>query len=250
MQASRALVAPQIASDVDVEFVADGQRHRVPLVECAMLRFDLDCSPARNFPNFRGQSNYPGLWWFATTGQHVGHESWLERDHLMLLDADPHVVGVASQPFRLHWPGGTHHVPDYFARYADGGVTVLDVRDDKRITEDDQLKFDLSEIACRTVGWGYRQLGVPDQVLVANIRWLSGYRHPRVCREDVAESLLAVFAEPARLLSGAQIVGDRLHVLPVLFHLLWHRQLSTDLAGALLSESAVVGPAGWWAHSC
>lgn len=66
----------------------------------------------------------------------------------------------------------------------------------------------------------------------------------------MAESLLAVFAEPARLLSGAQIVGDRLHVLPVLFHLLWHRQLSTDLAGALLSESAVVGPAGWWAHSC
>jgi hypothetical protein len=35
------------------------------------------------------------------TRQHVGYESWLERDHLMLLDYDPDVVGIASQPFWL-----------------------------------------------------------------------------------------------------------------------------------------------------
>lgn len=34
----------------------------------------------------------------ATTGAHVGFESWLERDHLMLLDFDPGVVGIAAQP--------------------------------------------------------------------------------------------------------------------------------------------------------
>lgn len=250
MRPSRALAAPQSVSDVDVEFVADGQRHRMSLEGCSTFRFDFDCSAVRGFPNFTGQGNYPGLWWFATTGQHVGYESWLERDHLMLLDADPHVVGVASQPFRLHWPDGTHHVPDYFARHADGGVTVFDVRADERIAEDDCRKFELSEIACRAVGWGYERVGVPHPVLVANTRWLSGYRHARVCRDDMAEALLTVFSKPTQLLSGARIVGDPVHVLPVLFHLLWHRQLSADLAGKPLSESVLVGPAGWWLQSC
>ncbi|MBV6359945.1 TnsA-like heteromeric transposase endonuclease subunit [Mycobacteroides chelonae] len=211
--------------------------------ECATFRFDLDCSPVRRLPNFTGQSNYPGLWWFATTGQHVGHESWLERDHLMLLDADPDVVGAASQPFRFHWLDSTHHVPDYFARNADGGATVIDVRADDRISPDDQRRFVLSEIACKAVGWRYRRVGVPGQVVVANFRWLSGYRHGRVCRDDVADALVTAFAEPAALISGAREVGDPVHVLPVLFHLLWHQQLVADLAGALLSEMTVVSPA-------
>ena len=35
----------------------------------------------------------------------LGHESWLERDRLMALDADPEVVGVAAQPIWLRWIG-------------------------------------------------------------------------------------------------------------------------------------------------
>jgi hypothetical protein len=41
------------------------------------------------------------LWWSATTGGHVGFESWLE--HVLHLDFDPSVVGIASHPFWLHW---------------------------------------------------------------------------------------------------------------------------------------------------
>jgi hypothetical protein len=36
----------------------------------------------------------PGWWWLATTGRHLGFESWLEHDHLMLLDFDPAVTAV------------------------------------------------------------------------------------------------------------------------------------------------------------
>jgi hypothetical protein len=43
-------------------------------------------------PAYNGQRNFPGLWWSATMGRHVGFESWLERDHAMLLDFDPRVV--------------------------------------------------------------------------------------------------------------------------------------------------------------
>ena len=61
------------------------------------------------------------------------YESWLERDHVMLLDFDPAVIGIASQPFWLSWPvtgGRRRHLPDYFVRVEDGTGLVLDVRPD------------------------------------------------------------------------------------------------------------------------
>ncbi|MFB7191713.1 TnsA-like heteromeric transposase endonuclease subunit, partial [Streptomyces sp. NPDC056230] len=66
-----------------------------------------------------------------TTRDHVGYESWLERDRLILLDFDPDVVGIASQPFWSHWRDGgakRRHAPDYFVRLADGRARIVDVR--------------------------------------------------------------------------------------------------------------------------
>jgi hypothetical protein len=54
------------------------------------------------FASFRGQRNRPGLWWFATTGEHVGHKSWLERDRLMALDA---TLRCAHHRTRRRWDG-------------------------------------------------------------------------------------------------------------------------------------------------
>ena len=71
----------------------------------------------------RGQRHLSGLWWSATTGGHVGFESWLERDQVLHLDFDPSVVGIASQPFWLHWTDEAgkpaSHAPDFFARRRD-----------------------------------------------------------------------------------------------------------------------------------
>lgn len=39
--------------------------------------------------------------WSATDGGHVAYESWLERDHVILLDFDPTMVGITSQPYKL-----------------------------------------------------------------------------------------------------------------------------------------------------
>ena len=76
--------------------------------------------PVRRFASRKGQKHLSGLWWSATMSRHVGFESWLERDHLMLLDFDSTVVGIASQPFRLRWRDEADkqvtHVPDYLAR--------------------------------------------------------------------------------------------------------------------------------------
>jgi hypothetical protein len=84
--------------ELEVGFVGpDGRQVRMGLAEGVPVRFEA-VAPVRAFPSFKRQRYFPGLWWSATTRRHVGYESWLERDHLMLLDHDPAVVGIASQP--------------------------------------------------------------------------------------------------------------------------------------------------------
>ena len=152
--------------------------------------------PVRGFRWMRGQKHLPGLWWSATTGAHVGYESWLERDHVMLLDFDPEVTVIAAQPFWLRWRDDAgrsrRHAPDLFGRMADGSGAVIDVRPDDRIEDKDAEAFAATRNACELAGWGFRRVGVPDPVLMANVAWLARYRHPRCgCSPDLAVRLTA-----------------------------------------------------------
>ena len=117
---------------------------------------------------------------------------------------------------------------------------VLDVRPDNRIAPEDAAKFAATAAACARVGWDFERVGVLGPVLAANLRWLSGYRHPRVRNEPVAEALRAVFAESQGLLTGAREVGDPIATLPVHYHLLWCHELAVDLEGRLLSAGTRV----------
>jgi hypothetical protein len=163
----------------------------------------------------------------------------------MLLDFDPRVTAFASQPFWLSWraEGGVRrHLPDYFARLGNGGGLVVDVRADERIEPVDAAAFAATAAACGLVGWEFRRVGALAAVFAANVRWLSRYRHPRCGRrEDLAARLLEVFAQPTPLFAGVERVGDRLLVLPVLFHLLWRQLLVADLNSALLGPASPVG---------
>lgn len=201
----------------------------------------------RDFPSYMGQRNFPGLYFAACMGRHVGFESWLERDHMMMLDFSPQVRAFSAQPFWLLWSAGgkaRRHAPDIFVRLAGGGGVVVDVRADDRIKPEDAEAFEVTALACESVGWGYRRVGVPDPVLAANVRWLAGYRHPRCLRQDHRVRLLEAFASPAPLLAGAQAVGDRIAVLPSLFHLMWTGALAADLASAPLNGDSPVSASG------
>lgn len=228
-------------SPFKVEFLdADGSPRCNPLTECAAEPFE--CSPAvRSFPSYRGQRNWPGLWWSATMGRHVGYESWLERDHAMMLDFDGTVATFTSQPFWLRFPGENGkdrvHAPDFFARRHDGTGIVIDCRPDGRIKPRDAESFAATERACALVGWEYRRVGAPEPVLTENVRWLAGYRPSRCLDLAVAGRLLTVFAEPRALMDGAAAVGPTLAVLPVLFHLLWLGRLQTRLSSSLSDAS-------------
>jgi len=96
----------------------------------------------------------------------------------------------------------------------------------------------------RVGGVGLPPRGVQDPVLAANVRWLAGYRHPRCLRGEYRAGLVEAFAGPAPLLAGAQGVGDRIAVLPSLFHLMWTAVLSADLAAAPLNGGSLVSGGG------
>jgi len=233
---------------IEVEFIdADGTLRREPLSGCWNVAFER-VAPVRGFASFRGQRNRPGLWWFATTGEHVGHESWLERDRLMALDADPEVAGVAAQPMWLRWTAESgrlvRHAPDYFARRADGTAVVIDVRPDQRIGDQDAAVFAATARLCAQVGWEYQRVGELGAVHAANLRWLSGYRHPRFAQPELAVRLGEVFAEGAPLLGGAAAAGDPVAVLPVLFGMLWRGELTAELERDLLGPAMLVHARG------
>ncbi|MEU6177914.1 TnsA-like heteromeric transposase endonuclease subunit [Streptomyces coeruleorubidus] len=234
--------APAQGDGFEVAYVDRlGGEHHVDLYDAAAVRFE-DCRPVRSFPSWKGQRNYPGLWWSATVGRHVGYESWLERDHAMLLDFDSRVTGYASQPMWLFWMSGGRrrsHAPDWFARRSDGTGLVVDCRPLDRVKPRDAEAFAATERACREIGWEFRLVGAPEAVQLANVRWLSGYRHPRHRVADVVDRLLEVFDRETPLRVGAERVGDPIAVLPVLFHLLWSGGLAADLS-VVLGEYALI----------
>jgi hypothetical protein len=220
---------------------ADGERHRKVLSQCWNVRFE-GVPPVRAFVSYKGQKNFTGLRWTATVDGHVGFESWLERDNLMLLDFDPAVTGISSQPFVMYWHDGVRerkHTPDYFARRADGSAMVVDVRADDRIMPEDSEAFKVTALMCHEAGWEYRRVGELEPVLAANVRWLAGYRHPRVGASPLARRVAECFSSPASLFEGAARAGSLLAVLPVVYHLLWRQVLVTDMRTLLLGPDSI-----------
>ena len=86
---SAVLVVGSWAGGFDLRYLEPGQAGYVErqsaLSACWTRRFE-DVPPVRNFPSYQGQRNFPGLYFAACMRRHIGFESWLERDQLMMLD--------------------------------------------------------------------------------------------------------------------------------------------------------------------
>ena len=169
----------------------------------------------------QGQRNHVGRWWTATTGSLVGYESGLERDWLMLArlrsgrgrHCRPAVLAVVD-----HAGGQTMLTRTGLfrplGRRRRAGDGLSDRRPDQTRNAD---AFAVTRAACELVGWRYEVAGSPVPVVVGNVRWLSGYRHPRHDLPDVAAALQVAFAAPTGLMAGAESVGDPIAVLPALW---------------------------------
>jgi hypothetical protein len=198
--------------------------------------------PWRTFRSHRGQRHYSGLYWSATTGEHVIYESRLELARLLFADMDPSVGHIVAQPFRMVTviDGALRtHVPDFLLLGGDGGVCVVDVKP-RRQLDKPEVAFTLGW-ARRLVterGWGFEVWSEPDGVVLANMRWLAGYRRgwlidPQLLREtDAAARDGTTIGQVERELAARWPVPL---VRGAVGHLLWSGTISTDLTTPLSS---------------
>ncbi len=202
--------------------------------------------PWRVFRSRQGQAHYSGWYWSATTGGHVIYESRLELARLLLADFDPGVVAIAAQPFLVAAEAGgrmRRHVPDFLLVGSDGAVSVVNVKPAERLADRkvaDALAWAGTLFASR--GWRHEVWSGDRQTLVANVRFLAGYRRrDRLNAEAVSELERGL---PDRSSVGAveTAFGDRFPVevcRPALLHLVWRGVLRADLDEPLSSATVL-----------
>ncbi|WP_022889093.1 TnsA-like heteromeric transposase endonuclease subunit [Agromyces italicus] len=220
----------------------------VPIAD-ARLRLFESAVPWREFRWYKGQRHFSGSYWSATMDAPVGYESRLEYANLLLLDFDPRVRRLLSQPFLLEGDDrGTtrRHIPDFLIAHADDSVCVADVKPAEKLSLPkvrDSLGWSRRVIEAH--GWEYRVLSEPDPTLFTNVQFLAGYRRAfQFVDTEVAAAIEALrtpqtFGEAAAFVQS--IVGDHRRALALVLHLIWTRFLSTDLT-LPLGRTSVLKP--------
>ncbi|MEV7190024.1 TnsA-like heteromeric transposase endonuclease subunit [Kitasatospora sp. NPDC093102] len=209
-----------------------GRVRQLPWGEAAREVVLEGCSPLAAFPVRPGRRVAPGWWWSATCGRLVAYGSGLMRTQVMLMDRDPGVVALACRPVELVWSErGTvvGHAPQVMARLADGSGLLVDCVGREGPSARLAARAAVVAAAVRAVGWRYRLAGPGDPVVVANVRWLAGYRHPRYGAGGPLSDVLGAFDRPRSAVEGVRSVGDPIAVWPVLFHALWRGLLQARL---------------------
>jgi len=154
------------------------------------------------------------------------------RTELMLLDRDPAVVALACRPVELVWREESRvvgHAPQLMARLQDGSGLLLDCAGRSGPSARLAARARVVAAAAKAAGWSYRLAGPPDPVLVANVRWLAGYRHPRYAAGPRMPALLEAFGSPRPAVEAVCELGDPIAVWPAVFHALWSGVLRVRL---------------------
>jgi hypothetical protein len=206
--------------------------------------------PWRSARSARRQAHYPGYYWSVTAGGHVIYESRLELARLLLADFDPGVTAIAAQPFLLRAQAGgrlRRHVPDFLLVRADHTVQVVNVKTAARLADPAvavALAWPGPLFEAR--GWDHEIWTRASPVLLANVRFLAGYRRPGMPPDEVTSAVLGE-TRPGERLGGLLDRLERAWPRPAakaaVLRLLWQRRLSTDLsrpldAGSVLEVNA------------
>jgi hypothetical protein len=169
-----------------------------------------------------------------------------ELARLLLADFDPDVAVIAAQPFLLRAPVSgrvRRHVPDFLLLHADQTVRVVNVKPAARLADPvvaEALAWPGELFEAR--GWVHEIWSGADPVVLANVRFLAGYRRPGMPPDAVAGAVLDVIG-PGECLGG---LLDRLEpawprplAKAAVLRLLWQRRLSTDLSRPLDAGSVL-----------
>ena len=221
---------------------AGGDEHYVGLAEAAPVPFE-NGRMARNIPAYRDIAHTPGRYWAATTGDLVEFESHLEEKWLTWLDFDAGITGFSSQPMELEAAderGPWNHIPDIFARRADGSALLVDVKNPARL-DDEPVRLQASRTAalCERLGWDYEMVGEPPAQRWANVFELSGKRRRLYLGQGMVPRLLELAAVPVPLGDLLSFVTPEDLARGVLLHLCWRQAVVFDLDQPLRESTPV-----------
>jgi hypothetical protein len=202
--------------------------------------------PVRESRSYKGRLHYSGWYWSSTLSRLVAYESRLELARIMLADFDPAVTGIAAQPFLLTGPdqGRTRrHVPDLLLTGTDGGITVVDVKAPSRMADPGvREQFAWTQRVCAERGWAFEAWSGADPRLLANVRFLAGYRRPAVIDAGLIPAVLGAAAGQSSAGAIERALSPRhpqVLVRPVVLHLLWSGRLRADLTRPLSAQAPV-----------
>ncbi|MEJ8814256.1 TnsA-like heteromeric transposase endonuclease subunit [Variovorax ureilyticus] len=188
----------------------------------------------------RSQKNIPGFFWMAQTGEHVKYESRLEMAVLKSVDHERALVGAIAQPLILSFTQDgkkRRHTPDFLFPLKDGGALLVNVTPTRRLTnERNRLNFKLCEVVSDQLGWEYVTRNEPTPTYAANINWLNGYRRPPWLLDRYRDELLKRATDQLTVGEALRDLQPDAFVRPVLFHLMWTREIGFD-RNELLSDN-------------
>jgi len=154
------------------------------------------------------------------------------------------VAAIAAQPFLLQARvAGTarRHVPDFLLVHADKSVRVVNVKPAGKLAEPrtaEALAWPGRLIEGH--GWHYEIWSGADPVLLANLRFLAGYRRTGLLPEGGLDDILAAVM-PGDTIGGVISRMSRTRrpgeVKAAVLSLLWQQRLATDLHGHLGSTA-------------
>ncbi|MEU5344475.1 TnsA-like heteromeric transposase endonuclease subunit [Streptomyces sp. NPDC020766] len=220
----------------------EGLQHLVRLEQAADVPFE-DGRMVRAIPSHRDQGHMPGQYWVAKWGDFADYESVLESKWLTLLDFDRQVTAFATQPLEfdaIDARGTWQHTPDVFVRHRDGSVLLLDVknpelRDDPEVL----LQEKRTRRTCERLGWNYSMVSEPSGQRWVNVDLLSSARRPLHLGADLVPRLLELAREPVEIGELMRFMEYPDLARGVLYHLMWHQRIVTDLDRPLRETTLV-----------
>lgn len=204
-----------------------------------------DFTPAaaiREIHTFPGATNTPGRFWAQSGNAYLPYESYHESRWLQLLDYDPAVVYIMTQPLTLtafDEDGDFSHTPDVFVRRADGGASLIDITIPRRRKHPDVLrKANASAALCRALNWTYFLVAGLPQPMSVNVDWLSSCRRTKP-EAAMLDALLQTATEPVTLRDLWLRNAPATLAKPATGYLLWNRLLHIDINAPMDERSLV-----------
>ena len=177
--------------------------------------------------------------WLPNPFSSVVFESRLEEDHILVLDRDPAVSWIVSQPFRVTGADKDgvvfSHTPDLLA-IRNGATMMIDVKPLDKVSDPDvQKRRSLMQLLCRELSWTYSIGSELSGTYRTNLRYLRRYRRRPASFTEAGKVLDRVIratestrTQPVTIAGLTESCGGWGETVPTILHLMWSGQLLFD----------------------